>query len=100
MAKKSLIEREIKRKKLYIKYLPKRLLLLKQLKLTKDINLIFNIQKKLQKLPLNSIKVRLRNRCWKTGKARGFFRYFNLCRNSFRELALNCFLPGITKSSW
>lgn len=100
MAKKSIIEREIKRRKLYLKYFTKRNNLNKLLKQTTDLNVIFNLQKKLQKLPRNSAKNRLRNRCWKTGKARGFFRYFGLCRNSFRELALNCFLPGITKSSW
>ena len=100
MAKKSIIERELKRRKLYLKYFTLRNKFITELKTVSDLSAIFNIQKKLQKLPRNSSNTRLRNRCWKTGKARGFFRYFGLCRNSFRELALNCYLPGITKSSW
>ncbi|MCH7472294.1 type Z 30S ribosomal protein S14 [bacterium] len=43
---------------------------------------------------------RQRNRCELTGRPRGYLRYFRICRNKFRELALRGFLPGVTKSSW
>ena len=55
---------------------------------------------KLQKLPRNSSKIRLRNRCWRTGRPRGFYRDFGLCRNMLREMAHEGLLPGVTKSSW
>lgn len=55
---------------------------------------------KLQKLPRNSSSTRLRNRCWKTGRPRGYFRFFGLCRNAVRELGHDCLLPGVTKASW
>ena len=56
--------------------------------------------KKLQKLPRNSAPTRVRNRCWKTGRPHGYFRFFGLCRNAVRELAHDCVLPGVTKASW
>jgi small subunit ribosomal protein S14 len=100
MAKKSMLEREIKRKKLVKKYSEKRQIFLKQLKTVKSLEDIFEINEKLQKLPRNSSRIRLRNRCWKTGKPRGFFRFFGLCRNALRELANDCYLAGVTKASW
>ena len=100
MAKKSMLERELKRKFLVLKFSELRTLLLKELKTTPSLEGKFLISKKIQKLPKNSSKVRLRNRCWTTGRPRGYFRYFGLCRNAVRELAHNCFLPGITKASW
>lgn len=54
----------------------------------------------LQKLPKNSSKVRVRNRCQLTGRPRGYMRQFGLCRNQFRELALNGKIPGVKKASW
>jgi small subunit ribosomal protein S14 len=57
-------------------------------------------QKKLQKLPRNSSKVRYRNRCSLTGRPRAYLRKFGLCRIKFRELALTGMIPGVTKSSW
>ncbi len=100
MPRKSLLEREKKRIKLYKKYNLKRLTLLNQLKNLNSLTEILDINNKLQKLPKNSSSTRIRNRCWKTGKSRGIFRFFGLCRNSFRELAHNCLLPGVTKASW
>jgi small subunit ribosomal protein S14 len=100
MAKKSMLERELKRKKLVLKYSEKRQNILKQLKTAKSLEEIFEINEKLQKLPRNSSTIRLRNRCWKTGRPRGFFRFFGLCRNAVREMANDCFLPGVTKASW
>ncbi len=92
MIKKSHFQRELKKEILTKKYAFKRAIYLKK------NSLDFNF--KLQKLPRNSSTIRLRNRCWKTGKARGVFRFFGLCRNALRELAHDCFLPGIIKSSW
>ena len=100
MAKKSMLARELKRKNLVHKYSKKREELLIQLKTVSSLEDIFEINKKIQKLPRNSSRIRLRNRCWKTGKPRGYFRFFGLCRNALRELAHDCFLPGVTKASW
>jgi len=100
MAKKSMLERESKRKKLVIKYSTKRTILINELKKATSLEEIFEVSAKLQKLPRNSSRVRVRNRCWKTGRPRGYFRHFGLCRNAVRELAHDCFLPGVTKASW
>jgi len=100
MAKKSMIEREKKRIKLNNKYTVKRNNLLKQYRETKDFKLRLEIHSKIQKLPRNSAKIRIRNRCWKTGRPRGFYRDFGLSRHVLREMAHTCLLPGVTKSSW
>ena len=100
MAKKSMIEREKKRIKLNNKYNTKRENLLKQYKTTEDFNLKLEIHSKIQKLPRNSAKIRIRNRCWKTGRPRGFYRDFGVSRHVLREMAHQCLLPGVTKSSW
>jgi len=100
MAKKAMLEREIKRKSLISKYSKKRQLILDELKKANSLESIFDLNQKLQKLPRNSSPIRLRNRCWKTGRPRGYSRFFGLCRNAVRELAHDCFLPGVTKASW
>lgn len=108
MAKKNMLERELKRKKLIAKYSHKRQALKQELKSLKlnylngqfDLEKISATLQKFQKLPRNSSPIRLRNRCWKTGKPHGFFRYFGLCRNAVRELGNNGILPGLVKSSW
>ena len=100
MAKVNMLQREVKRKILVKKYSEKRKQLLNQLKNTSSLEDIFLVNEKLQKLPRNSSPIRLRSRCWKTGKPRGYFRFFGLCRNALRELAHDCFLPGVTKAIW
>ena len=100
MAKKSMIEREKKRIKLNKKYATKRSTLLKQYRETEDFTLQLEIHSKIQKLPRNSAKIRIRNRCWKTGRPRGVFRDFGLSRHVVREMAHQCLLPGVRKSSW
>ncbi|EQC52743.1 30S ribosomal protein S14 [Bacteriovorax sp. DB6_IX] len=60
----------------------------------------FEAMIRLQQLPKNSSKVRVRNRCELTGRPRGFYRKFKLSRIAFRELALRGMIPGVTKSSW
>lgn len=100
MAKKSMLERENKRKNLALKYFQIRKELVVELKKANSLKDKLDFNEKIQKLPRNSSQIRLRNRCWKTGRPRGFFRFFGLCRNAVRELAHDCYLPGITKASW
>lgn len=100
MAKKSMLERELKRKKLINKYSKQRSEILNALKKADSLEKIFELNEKIQKLPRNSASIRLRNRCWKTGRPRGYSRFFGLCRNAVRELAHDGLLPGVTKSSW
>ena len=100
MAKKSMLERELKRKKLIGKYSKRRSEILNDLKKADSLEKIFELNEKIQKLPRNSASIRLRNRCWKTGRPRGYSRFFGLCRNAVRELAHDGLLPGVTKSSW
>ena len=95
-----MLARELKRTKLVQKYSEKRNLLLIELKKVNSLEEKFIINEKIQKLPRNSSKIRLRNRCWKTGRPRGYFRFFGLCRNVVREMSNDCFLPGVTKASW
>jgi small subunit ribosomal protein S14 len=100
MAKKSMIEREKKRIKLNQKYASKRATLLNKYRAEKNFNTKLEIHSQLQKLPRNSAKTRIRNRCWKTGRPRGIFRDFGLSRHVVREMAHQCLLPGVRKSSW
>jgi small subunit ribosomal protein S14 len=100
MAKKSMLEREKKRKRLVLKYSEKRKEILNQLKKASSLEEIFTFNEKIQKLPRNSARTRMRNRCWKTGRPRGYYRHFGLCRNALRELAHDCVLPGLIKASW
>ena len=95
-----MIERDTKRKKLIARFASKREIILKELKTVTSLEKIFELNEKIQKLPRNSSRIRLRNRCWKTGRPRGYFRFFGLCRNAVREMAHECFLPGVTKASW
>jgi small subunit ribosomal protein S14 len=83
-----------------IKYFEKRKEILTKLKKSNSLEEKFLFNEELQKLPRNSARIRLRNRCWKTGRPRGYFRFFGLCRNAVREMSHDCFLPGVTKASW
>ena len=100
MAKQSMIQRELKRIKLVKKYSKKRTEILLKLKETKTLSEVFKWQEKLQSLPKNSLPIRVRNRCWKTGRGKSVFRDFGLCRNVVREMANQGLLPGVVKSSW
>jgi small subunit ribosomal protein S14 len=84
-----LIAREERRMRLVEKYAEKRA----TLKASGD-------SEALQRLPRNSSPVRLHNRCTITGRPRGFYRKFGLCRNQFRALALEGKIPGVRKASW
>ena len=89
MARKSLIARNEKRIRLAQKYMAKR----KALKAAGDYA-------GLQKLPRNSSPVRIRNRCFITGRARGYLRAFGISRICVREQANKGNMPGVRKSSW
>ena len=100
MAKKSMIEREKKRIKLEKKYALKRASLLEEYQNETSFKAKLDIHSKIQKLPRNSAKIRIQNRCWKTGRPRSVFKDFGLSRHVFREMAHQGLLPGVTKSSW
>nr|YP_009308878.1 ribosomal protein S14 [Toxarium undulatum]YP_009308958.1 ribosomal protein S14 [Toxarium undulatum]AOS86621.1 ribosomal protein S14 [Toxarium undulatum]AOS86701.1 ribosomal protein S14 [Toxarium undulatum] len=100
MAKKSMIQREKKRIILNNKYAFKRSNLLEKYYITTNSNLKLEIHSKIQKLPRNSATIRIRNRCWKTGRPRSFYRDFGISRHVLREMVHQCLLPGVTKSSW
>ena len=101
MAKKSAIQRNLKRVRLEEKYRAKRKALKEKL-LDPELpdEEYFRAQKQLSKLPRNSSPVRVRNRCGVTGRPRAHLRKFGLSRISFRELANEGKIPGVTKSSW
>jgi small subunit ribosomal protein S14 len=100
MAKKSMIEREKKRQRLVIKYRTKRLRFQHQIEEAVQFEEKLTIHRKLQNLPRNGAPVRLHNRCLLTGRPKGFFRDFGVSRHVLREMAHDCLLPGVTKSSW
>ena len=95
-----MVQREIKRIKLNKKYSKKRDNLLLEYTKANSFESKILVHNKLQKLPRNSSKIRIRNRCWKTGRPRGYYRDFGLSRHVLREMAHDCLLPGVTKSSW
>ncbi len=101
MAKLALINREEKRAKLVAKYAAKRAALIAQIKdqsLSDEDRMTARL--KLQQLPRNANPTRQRNRCNLTGRPRGVFRKFGLCRNKLREIAFRGEVPGMTKASW
>jgi small subunit ribosomal protein S14 len=100
MAKKSMIEREKKRQKLVEKYSQKREDLKEQFAQATTQREKLEIHRQLQQLPRNSAPNRVRNRCWVTGRPRGYYRDFGLSRHVLREWAHKGLLPGVVKSSW
>lgn len=89
MARKALVQRELKRQKMAEKYAKKRA----ELKAAGDLEGLAN-------LPRNANPVRLHNRCEITGRPKAYIRDFGLSRITFREQASKGRIPGITKSSW
>jgi len=101
MAKTSSIQRNLKRIKLVKKFLKKRENLKKIIKNKKlPLEERFAAQLKLAKIPRNSAKVRIRNRCEITGRPRGVYRKLKISRIALRDLASEGKIPGMTKSSW
>ena len=101
MAKTSSIQRNLKRIKLVKKFLKKRENLKKIIKNKKlPLEERFAAQLKLAKIPRNSAKVRIRNRCEITGRPHGVYRKLKISRIALRDLASEGKIPGMTKSSW
>ena len=101
MAKTSSIQRNLKRIYLVNKFLKKREKLKKIIKNRKlPLDERFNAQLKLAKLPRNSAKIRIRNRCEISGRPRGVYRKLRISRIALRDLASKGKIPGMTKSSW
>lgn len=101
MAKLSLINRNLKRKRIVEKYANKRAKLIG----TINNNVLSTEERNearfaLQLLPKNSSPIRLRNRCELTGRPRGVYSKFGLGRIKLREIAMSGKIPGITKASW
>ena len=95
-----MVEREKKRIRLEKRYASKRATLLVSYENEQNFTKKMELHSRIQQLPRNSAKTRIRNRCWKTGRPRGVFRDFGISRHVFREMAHQCLLPGVTKSSW
>ena len=101
MAKTSAIQRNLKRIRLANKYLQKRNKLKKIIKNKKlPLTERFDAQLKLAKIPRNSARTRIRNRCEITGRPHGVYRKLRISRIALRDLASNGKIPGMTKSSW
>tara|TARA_B100000586_G_C19760429_1_gene281716 strand:- start:75 stop:380 length:306 start_codon:yes stop_codon:yes gene_type:complete len=101
MAKTSAIQRNLKRIRLTKKFAAKRMKLKKIISNKKlPLDERFNAQLKLAKIPKNSAKNRIRNRCEITGRPHGVYRKLKISRIALRELASQGKIPGMTKSSW
>ncbi len=101
MAKKSMVLRDVKRKALVVKYAKKRAELknrIVDMKLSEEERQAAQLL--LQKLPRNSNPIRVRNRCYITGRSRGYYRKFGLGRSKLREMMMRGEVPGIVKASW
>lgn len=101
MAKKSAVEKNLKRQRLVKKYAAKRAALKA---IANDDSLPnddrFMARLKLAELPRNSAPNRVRNRCEISGRPRGYYRKFRMSRIAFRDLASDGLIPGVVKSSW
>ncbi|HJO24936.1 MAG: 30S ribosomal protein S14 [Myxococcota bacterium] len=101
MAKKSQVNRDQHRKALIAKHAEKRAELRAKLKdQNTSIEEKLQIQEAFAKLPRNSCPTRLTRRCSISGRARGYYRKFDISRIALRDLALKGMLPGMRKSSW
>ena len=101
MAKKSVIQRALKRDRLVKKYAAKRAELKKVLAdQSASYEEKMDASTKLQKLPRDSSPSRVTNRCELTGRARGVYKKFGLGRNKLREATMNGDVPGLRKASW
>ena len=101
MAKTSAIQRNLKRIRMEIKFKKKREALKKIIRNKKlPLEERFKAQLKLAKLPRNSAKIRIRNRCEITGRPHGVYRKLRISRIALRQMASPGKIPGMTKSSW
>ena len=101
MAKKSAVQKNLKRMKMVNKFEKKRMML-KKIIMNKKLELAerFAAQLKLDKLPKNSSRVRIRNRCGISGRPHGYYRKLKISRIALRDMASSGKIPGIIKSSW
>lgn len=101
MAKKAMVERNKKRERMVAQYAAKRAEL-KRIMADPETSddAFYEAQHKLAKLPRNSSPIRPRNRCSVTGRPRAYLRKYGVSRITFRELASNGKIPGVTKASW
>jgi len=101
MAKKSAVERNLKRQRLADRYAAKRAALKAIARDTdKPVEERFSAQLKLAELPRNSAPSRVRNRCQVTGRPRAYYRKLKMSRIALRQLASHGLIPGMVKSSW
>ena len=100
MAKQGMIQREKKRERLVLKHIAKRESIKEELKNTSSFQERITLYKKFERIPRNSSPSRQRNRCWVTGRSRGFYRDFGLSRHVLREMGNDGLIPGLKKSSW
>jgi small subunit ribosomal protein S14 len=101
MARKALVEKEKRRQKMVDNSAEKRATLkkiIKSFESTEEEKV--KAMDDLNKMKKNSSKVRLHNRCQLTGRPKGYMRKFGMSRLCFREMALEGYIPGVTKSSW
>ena len=95
-----MIQREKKRERLIAKYAIKRDSLKADLKTVTSFKDRLALYKKFERVPRNSAPSRHRNRCWVTGRSRGFYKDFGLSRHVLREMGNEGLIPGLKKSSW
>nr|AYB71470.1 ribosomal protein S14 [Trachelomonas grandis] len=100
MAKKSVVERQKKRLMIIKKYSLLRKYLKGKIYFSSNFDEKIYYRGELQNLPKDSSFIRFKNRCLLTGRSKGYYRFFGLCRHSLRELAHKGMLPGIIKASW
>lgn len=101
MAKKSMVNRDVKRSKIVAKYKEKRLALKKIIKsVSASDEERFEASIKLQSLPRDASPSRQRSRCGLSGKPYGFYRKFGLSKMKLRERTMNGEIPGLSKASW
>ncbi len=95
-----MIQREKKRERLIAKYAVKRQSIKEELKNVTSFQDRLVLYKKFESIPRNSSPSRHRNRCWVTGRSRGFYKDFGLSRHVLREMGNEGLIPGLTRSSW
>lgn len=101
MAKKSMVQRELKRAKVVARYAEKRARLKEIIRSPESSDEArAHALAKLQALPRDASPTRLRNRCAITGRPKGYYRKFGLARNKLREATMSGEIPGLSKASW
>ena len=103
MAKKSMIARDVKRRRMADRFAAKRAELKEQMQAARESGEtgdVFKAAMQLAELPRNSAPSRIRNRCLVTGRPRGYYRKLKMSRIALRDLGSTGKIPGLVKSSW